>query len=153
MATATATPVTETTLFLKRTFKASREKVFDAWTKPDMLKRWFAGSDDMVGSVAEVDLRVGGRFRMGMKHVPTGKEHIATGVYKEVRFPERLVFTWKWEEKPDDADMQITIQLTELPLRFLGIATNRQRFSCGLWRSAEARVGGCFKNLEKALLS
>jgi uncharacterized protein YndB with AHSA1/START domain len=113
MTTTTTTPTTETTLFMKRTFKASREEVFNAWTKPDMLKQWFAGSDDMVGSVAEVDLRLGGMFRMGMKHLPTGKEHIATGVYKEIKFPERLVFTWKWEERPDDAEMRITVQLAE----------------------------------------
>ena len=153
MVTTTATPSTETTLYMKRTFKASREKVFDAWTKPDMLKQWFAGSDDMVGSVAEVDLRVGGRFRMGMKHVPTGKEHIATGVYKEVRFPERLVFTWKWEEKPDDADMQITIQLTELD------GMTEMHFTHELFPGKKDRDEhehgwtGCFKNLEKALLS
>jgi len=153
MAITTATPVTDTRLYMKRTFKASREQVFNAWTKPDMVKQWFAGSNDMVGSLAETDLRVGGRFRMGMKHVPTGKEHIATGVYKEVRFPERLVFTWKWEEQPESGDMQITIELRDLG------GLTEMHFTHEFFPNKKERddhEGGwtvCFQNLEKFLQS
>jgi uncharacterized protein YndB with AHSA1/START domain len=89
--------IPETSLFLKRTFAAPRAKVFEAWTKPEALLNWFAVTPDHVPSVAEVDLRVGGRYRIGMKHRPTGNEHIATGVYQEVVTNERLVFTWRWE--------------------------------------------------------
>jgi uncharacterized protein YndB with AHSA1/START domain len=151
MATATATPVTETTLFLKRTFKASRERVFSAWTTPDMLKQWFAAGADYAGSVAEVDLRVGGKFRMGMKHLPSGKEHIATGMYREVRVPERLVFTWRWEEQPEGGDMQITIDLrdlhgeTEMHFTHEFFPNKKER------NDHEKGWAGCFKSLERVL--
>ena len=114
MATTTAIPTTDTTLFMNRTFKAPREEVFRAWTTPDKLTQWFAATKDHAGSIGEVDLRVGGRFRMGMKHMPTGNDHIATGVYKEVRFPERLVFTWSWEGKPEHGESRITIDLRDV---------------------------------------
>jgi uncharacterized protein YndB with AHSA1/START domain len=151
MVTSTATPTTATTLFMKRTFKAPREKVFEAWTTPEMLTQWFAASEDMVGSVAEVDLRVGGRFRMGMKHVPSGKEHIGTGVYKEIKFPERLVFSWEWEGDSKLGTMQITVQLNELDgmtemhftHEFIPTKKDRDDHEFG-WT-------GCFKKLEAAL--
>ena len=114
MAVTTAIPTTDTTLFMKRTFKASREDVFRAWTTPDKLMQWFAAGKDYIGSVADVDLRVGGTFRMGMKHVPSGKSHVATGVYKEVRFPERIVFTWSWEGEAQHGESRITIDLRDL---------------------------------------
>ena len=153
MSTATATPETETTLYLKRIFKAPREQVFNAWTKPEMLKQWFAAGEEMVGSVAEVDLRVGGKFLVGMKHIPTGKEHVGTGIYKVVQFPERLVFTWKWEEEEKPGQMRITIEFRDLG------GQTEMNFKHEFFVDKKSRDGhedgwnACFKNLEKILLS
>lgn len=151
MSTTTATPLSETALFLKRTFKASREQVFNAWTKPDMLKQWFAAGKDYAGSVAEVDLRVGGKFRMGMKHIVNGKENIATGTYKEVLFPERLVFTWKWEHSEEGGEMKITISLRDVN------GQTEMLFGHELLPNKKERDGHehgwnlCFQNLENVL--
>jgi len=93
---ATTNPTSETTLQLKRTFAAKREKVFQAWTDPAALKQWFVPSEEVSTQTAEVDLRVGGKYRLVMKS-STGELYIAAGTYREVRFPEKLVFTWTFE--------------------------------------------------------
>jgi len=93
---ATKTQPSDTTLQIKRTFAAPREKVFRAWTDPRALTRWFAPSDDFSTPLAEVDVRVGGKYRIQMK-APDGVLHTVNGVYREVKPPEKLVFTWSWE--------------------------------------------------------
>jgi uncharacterized protein YndB with AHSA1/START domain len=93
---ATFNPTAETSLQLKRTFSAPREKVFRAWTEPEALKQWFVPRDGMSTPTVEVDLRVGGKYRIVMKS-PTGELYVAIGTYREVRFPEKLVFTWTFE--------------------------------------------------------
>ena len=91
-------PVTtdQTVLQITRTFRASREKVFQAWTTPGALKQWFGPSAEFSIPVAELDLRVGGRYRIQMVD-PKGQTHTAIGEYREIARPEKLVFTWSWE--------------------------------------------------------
>ncbi len=101
-------PTSETTLQLKRIFPAPREKVFRAWTDPKELKKWFAPTDEYTVPFAEVDLRVGGNYRIAMQ-APDGNLHIAIGTYREILPPEKLVFTWSWE----GADMQETLVIIE----------------------------------------
>ena len=79
------------TLSLTRTYAAPREAVFRAWTEPEALKQWFGPSDEFTTPIAEVDLRVGGRYRIGMKHPKEEHPHIAAGVYRGVRPPAKLL--------------------------------------------------------------
>lgn len=97
-------PTAEATLQLNRTFAAKRERVFRAWTEPEALKQWFVPSEEVSTQTAEVDLRVGGKYRLVMKS-STGELYIAAGTYREVRFPEKLVFTWAFE----GTDMEETL--------------------------------------------
>ena len=92
----------QTTLHLKRTFAAPREKVFRAWTDPEALKRWW-GPGECSTSIAEVDLRVGGKYRLGMQCQGDGGIFFLNGVYREILPPERLVYTWRWESPDMDA--------------------------------------------------
>lgn len=85
-----------TTLQIARIFNAPREKVFTAWTDPQTLRRWFAPSDDYSTPLVEVDLRVGGSYRIQMKTADGGL-YTVKGTYREVTPPERLVFTWAWD--------------------------------------------------------
>ena len=85
----------ETTLHLKRTFAAPREKVFRAWTDPEELKKWW-GPEGFSTPSAQIDLRVGGKYRFAMKP-PEGEIFYFYGIYREVRAPEKLVFTWNRE--------------------------------------------------------
>jgi uncharacterized protein YndB with AHSA1/START domain len=85
------------TLTITRTFTAPRERVFKAWTDPQELKKWWAAGPGYTTPIAEVDLRVGGRYRLAMKPPDADAVYIVGGVYREVRPPERLVYTWAWE--------------------------------------------------------
>lgn len=88
-------PQTETIapleLIVNRTFNAPRELVFRAWTDPAVMDRWF--SPDRASTVkSSVDLRVGGAYKIEL----TNGDRVfgAHGVYREIRPPSRLVFTW-----------------------------------------------------------
>jgi uncharacterized protein YndB with AHSA1/START domain len=85
-----------TTLRIERTFDAPAVDVFDAWTNPEVLKRWWGASPTWRTPVAEVDLRVGGSYRLSMEDPDAGTFHTVTGEYREVRRPERLVYSWCW---------------------------------------------------------
>src|SRR3954471_7808005 len=87
------------TVEIRRTIHASRQRVFDAWTKAREIERWHAPGP-MTVALAEIDLRVGGAFRIHMM-APTGEEHRVIGTYREVRPPERVVYTWQWETGTD----------------------------------------------------
>ena len=90
-----ARPDPDTSLTVRRTFAAARERVFRAWTDPAALRGWYCPLELSVAA-AEVDLRVGGAYRIAMQP-PQGDPHVVVGTYREIAPPERLVFTWRWE--------------------------------------------------------
>ena len=101
----------ETTLRLKKILNAPREKVFRAWTEAEALKTWFAPSDDHSALSAEVDLRVGGKYAITLRS-PKGEVSRAVGTYREIRPPEKLVFTWSWEGE-DLGETLVTIEFLD----------------------------------------
>lgn len=86
-------------LRVTRRISAPRQQVFDAWTDPEVLKRWWKGSPEFETPLAETEPRPGGAYRLQMK-TPEGEIHSVHGEYTEVRPPERLAFTWAWEGVP-----------------------------------------------------
>lgn len=97
------TKPTDTSLRIERTFDAPAEDVFDAWTSPEVLRRWWRPNPAWVTPVADVDLRVGGRYRISMEDPESGTRHTAGGEYSEVSRPRRLVYSWQWEQ--DDGQL------------------------------------------------
>ncbi|HTE45417.1 MAG TPA: SRPBCC domain-containing protein [Gemmatimonadaceae bacterium] len=86
-------------LRVSQTIRASRERLFRAWTEPEQLMQWWRmEGDGWAFADASLDLRVGGAYRLGMTD-PDGKTHTAVGIYREVDPPERLSFTWDWEDE------------------------------------------------------
>ncbi len=118
------------TLALDRTYAATPERVFRAWTDPTEMSAWFA-PDPAMPVKAEVDLKVAGRYRIAMS------EYVVTGEYREIDPPNKLVFTWKWEEweGAEQADMLVTVELrpegngTHLSLRHEHLADAEARAS------------------------
>ena len=97
-------------LTLNRSYPVPPERVWRAWTDPQALKRWFGpGGEDPV-SLAQLDVRVGGRFRIVFGG-PDGKAHDVQGVYKEVVPNRKLVFTWTWPNSTPERESVITIEL------------------------------------------
>lgn len=85
------------TVRVERTFEAPAEAVFDAWTNPEVLRRWWKASPDYDDVDAEIDLRVGGGYRLAMRDPQAGEDHVVVGTYREVSRPDRLVYSWTWE--------------------------------------------------------
>jgi uncharacterized protein YndB with AHSA1/START domain len=90
-----------TALRLERTFEAPPEAVYDAWTNPEVLRRWWAAAPDWSTPHVEADVRVGGRYRLSMQDPEASEPHTVAGEYTEVRRPERLAYTWTWEGDPE----------------------------------------------------
>jgi uncharacterized protein YndB with AHSA1/START domain len=93
----------DATLILKRLLNASPERVFRVWTSVEHIQQWMRPEAGMVVPLASMDLRVGGKFRIQMK-MPDGEFFTAVGVFKEVKAPERLVYTWDWEKDGSGAE-------------------------------------------------
>jgi uncharacterized protein YndB with AHSA1/START domain len=106
----TPNPTSTTVLRITRTFAASRERVFDAFTRPELLRQWW-GPAGFTLPQAEVDLRVGGAYRFAMRP-PQGEVMYLGGVFKEVERPSRLSYTWVWEAMPE-AQTLVTIDFNE----------------------------------------
>jgi len=86
-------------LQLNRVFDAPRELVFKAWTDPHQFKEWFgaAACDGASLQSVKLDARVGGKYRLQLRR-PDGEFYTTVGVYREIKAPERLVFTWQFEK-------------------------------------------------------
>jgi len=85
-----------TSFSVTRVLDATPEAVFKAWTDPNELKAWWSPPDVRAESVV-ADVRVGGKYRIGNR-MRSGEIWYVSGSYREVRPPEKLVFTWAWEE-------------------------------------------------------
>jgi uncharacterized protein YndB with AHSA1/START domain len=72
----------ERTILVERSFDAPRARVWDAWTKPELLRRWLLGAEGWILDVCEVDLRAGGTFRWVWKHEKNGTSMGLSGEYR-----------------------------------------------------------------------
>lgn len=95
-ATLTVEPVGDRTIRVVRAFRAPRRLVFDAHTKPELLRRWL-GPADWPMTECDIDLRPGGTFRQVMRG-PGGEQMVMTGTYNEVDPPSRLVATVTFDD-------------------------------------------------------
>jgi uncharacterized protein YndB with AHSA1/START domain len=103
----------EREIVMTRTFDAPRRLVFEALTKPELLKRWLFGPDGWSMPVCEIDLRVGGRYRYVWQNDRDGTRMGTGGVYREVKPPERIVVTEKFDEAWYPGEAEVTIELVE----------------------------------------
>jgi len=103
--------LSETSLQLERSIPAPPEAVYRAFIEAETLTRWFSPSPDYKVIVHKVDAKVGGGFRIDMQK-PDGTVHMAQGTYKELVPGKRLVFTWVWENHPEDGNSLITVELS-----------------------------------------
>jgi uncharacterized protein YndB with AHSA1/START domain len=136
-------------LRIERTFDASAEDVFDAWTSAEVLRRWFHAGPDWSTPTAEVDLRIGGKVRVAMRE-PDGTEHAMGGKFTLIDRPRRLAMTWTFDDWPEKQQM-IELEFTEHDGRTTvvlingGIDTEQHR--------GEQQVGwkDCLDSLEREL--
>ena len=91
------TTPTNREITMTRTFDAPRNLVFDALTKPELVKRWLLGPEGWTMPVCEIDLKVGGAWRYVWRNVD-GREFGMDGVYREIAAPDRIVHIERFEE-------------------------------------------------------
>lgn len=130
-------------IVMTRAFDAPRDLVFDALTKPELLKRWFHGPDGWSLEVCEIDLRVGGRYRCVWRG-PDGAEMGMGGVHKEIVPPERLVRTEIFDEDWTGGETLATAVLTEQDGKTMLTTTV-------LYASKEARDGALASGMEQGV--
>jgi uncharacterized protein YndB with AHSA1/START domain len=137
-------------LRIERTFDAPAEAVFDAWTSPEVMRRWYHCAPDWSTPEAEVDLRVGGKVRVVMRK-PDGSEVELAGEYTEIDPPHRLAMTCTFSDDPSRERQQIELSFSEVDgsttvvLRNTRIPTDERRDSQEWgWRA-------CFGELKSTL--
>jgi uncharacterized protein YndB with AHSA1/START domain len=124
----------EREIVMTRAFDAPRSMVFDAWTKPELLKRWLLGPPGWSMIVCEVDLKVGGAYRFVWKRDADKSEMGMGGTYREIVRPERIVSTEKFDQPWYPGEAIGTVVLTEKGGKTVATQTVR-------YESREARDG------------
>ncbi len=123
-------PDPSTTLVLRRTFTASRQRVFRAWIEPEALERWLRPRG-MGMTVSKLEARVGGSFRFDLENGGS-----IVGTYLHIIPPEQLVFTWSAGARQDQETV-VTLDfldrgaVTEVVLTHEGLSTPEQRALAG----------------------
>jgi uncharacterized protein YndB with AHSA1/START domain len=127
---------------IRRTFAASREKVFAAWAQRDQLEKWMCR--DVSAHIIthhQQDIRTGGRYLMEVRDPNRSETYWGQGVYREVKPPERIVFTWSWtigapdgeQLDPDSPETEVAVEFfargnfTEVVLSHSGFGTAKIR--------------------------
>ena len=95
-----------------RSFSAPRQLVFDAHTKPDLVRRWLLGPPGWTMAVCDIDLRVGGRYRYAWKG-PAGASLAMGGVFRAIVAPERVISTERFDGDESPGETVDTMVLTE----------------------------------------
>jgi uncharacterized protein YndB with AHSA1/START domain len=98
------------TLVVRRTIRASADRIFDAWTQPEHLRAWW-GPRPVTCSGAEVDLRVGGRYRID-NAIPDGSTVVIEGEFREIDRPRKLVYTWRMGRDAHETSL-VTVRFEE----------------------------------------
>jgi uncharacterized protein YndB with AHSA1/START domain len=125
----------ERTIRMTRSFNCVRTAVFDAWTKPELLRRWLLGPGEHWSMpICEIDLRIGGTYRFVWRHGMDGTEMGLSGEYIEIVSPSRIVATESFDESWYPGSAVVVTDFFEQE----GITTLTQRIT---YDSAAARDG------------
>ena len=136
---------------IERTFAARAEQVFDAWTSPEVMRRWFHCDPNWDTPVADVDLRVGGNVRVVMRK-PDGSEVEAQGKFTLIDRPKRLVMTWIFDDDPSNEQL-LELSFTESQGATTAVLVN-SRISTDQRRDDQAKGWhGCLDELDRLLAS
>ena len=144
MTTGTSSTDTARELVIVRTFDAPRELVWRAWNDPEHARAW--GPKGFTTPMREFDPRPGGRWH-ALMIAPDGTEYRQHGVVREVVPPERLAFTFIWDDSPD-VEMLVTVTFaerggkTEMTFRQTGLPSDASRDGHREgWTEAFVRLG------------
>jgi len=133
-------------LVVRKNIRATPEHLFDAWTQPERLKKWW-GPQSVVCIEAEVDLRVGGRYRIA-NQFPDGNVLWIRGEFEAIERPHRLVYTWRVGSE-EGASERVTVTFEERGQTTEVIVTH-ERIPTDLMRGMHEQGWlGCLEGLAK----
>jgi uncharacterized protein YndB with AHSA1/START domain len=136
-------------LVVRRTIRASAESLFEAWTRPEHLRVWW-GPRPVTCSDAEVDLRVGGRFRI-VNALPDGKTVTIDGEFQEIKPPHKLVYTWRMGEQAEGSSL-VTVRFEARGETTEVVVVHENIPDVAVRDSHAAGWQGCFDGLEAFFL-
>jgi uncharacterized protein YndB with AHSA1/START domain len=149
-----------TSLEIRRVFAAPRQKVYDAWTQLEHLQHWMCrdvATHDV--KYLELDVKPGGRYAIQVK-TPEGVTYIGRGIFREVKPPERLVFTWGWTRSPQDpndplqkSETVAAVELIDRGQKTEMVFTHANFVHTNELEDTRKGWGGCFDLLEQYLKS
>ena len=146
-------------LSIVRIIAAPTQRVFDAWIDPEHRKKWWAAEPGMTCDFAEIDARVGGRFRINMKQRYHDGIHewVCVGEFRLVDPPRKLVFTWSWEHEdavvPGSAarDTLVTVEFRTVDGGTEVAVTHEQFATDAIRADHEKGWNGCLESLANYL--
>jgi uncharacterized protein YndB with AHSA1/START domain len=112
---------TEATVIVKKVIRASRERIFEAWTKPEIMNQWYVGGEGCARTA--VDLRVGGKYinemlisgeatcESSQAKTEGSQSYLHHGEYLKIEYPSKLMFTWN---SPSVQGTTVTVDLREV---------------------------------------
>jgi len=135
---------------IERTFDAPAGKVFDAWTSPEVMRRWYHAGPDWETPEVEVDLRVGGRVSVVMRK-PDGTEVELSGEYIEIDRPHRLAMTCTFSDDGSGTEQLVELTFSETEGSTTVVLVNT-RIPTDERRDSQNRGWGlCLDNLERVV--
>jgi uncharacterized protein YndB with AHSA1/START domain len=137
-------------LVVRRTIRASAERIFQAWTQPEQLCAWW-GPRPVTCSGAEVDLRVGGRYRI-LNLLADGTTLAIEGAFEHVDPPHKLVYTWQVGRLAEETS-RVTVRFEPRGAATEVIVVHEQIASPAVRDSHEQGWRGCFDGLERHFAS
>ena len=140
-------------LRLERVFAAPRERVFDAWTTPEALTRWWCPPGWEPDRI-EVDLRVQGALHLGMRRIADRSVAAMRGRFLEVRRPERVAYTWQWTGALEDlAETRVTVDFLDEDGRTRLVLTHDRLPDIPMWHRHRAGWIAACDRMERVLPS
>lgn len=136
-----------TQVHLTKYFPVSPQAVYEAWTTESVLKAWFAPNPEYYAHVDVLDVRVGGKYRIEMRH-QGGNTHTIVGQYKQLEPPHLLSFTWNWEGADPSTESVVTVILEEGPDGGTRLTLNHTGLGEEAAREHTSGWNGCLKQLE-----
>lgn len=108
----TAVAIENFSLTMNRSFKHSKQDVYDAWINRESLISWFAPAKEFTTIIHEQELKVGGKYKIEMRE-PDGTAHVIHGEYVALNPYDQIVFTWEWESDEQEVNSLVTIDLLD----------------------------------------
>jgi uncharacterized protein YndB with AHSA1/START domain len=139
--TATVTTPTDREIHIERVFDAPRDKVFAAFTNPELIPEWW-GPRGTTTIVDEMDVRPGGSWRF-VGRGADGSETAFRGTYREITAPERIVQTFEWEGLPGHVSVETAV--------FEDLGDRTRLVATSLFHTSEERDGMLHSGMEHGL--